>query len=180
VIGSIDEIVQIDYRLKKNLIVSLNNVELYDDKYDFFEETLKQKYSEIDKITTNFGLRDLSDTEWDLICHPDALSYCEEYISILIFSSGDLITMKRTYPKIFNVIGELGGFIDIVMLVFGILYIASKIQKDTEQIKKALLGRLFKAERENLEKAVDTEDKKLAEKKLKSLEETEEEILEEA
>ena len=46
---------------------------------------------------------------------------------INIRSSGKAITIIRSYPKIFNVIGELGGFIDIVMLIFGILYVISKI-----------------------------------------------------
>lgn len=58
--------------------------------------------------------------------------------------------MKRTYPKIFNLLGELGGFIDIVMLIFGLLYVYSRVQRDTEQIKKALLGNLFSTQRELL------------------------------
>lgn len=87
--------------------------------------------------------------------------------------------MTRSYPKIFNVIGELGGFIDIVMLIFGILYVVSKIQKDTEQIKKALLGNLFSAERELMSNKF-SDDKKQKKDHLKVIEETEQEILDEA
>lgn len=179
-ISSVEEIFTIDYRLTKFVKLQLNNIELYDDKYDFFKESLKKSYSDIDRISTNFGFRELTNVlKQDLECDPENLDSCQGYVTIDIISSGKSVTITRSYPKIFNVIGELGGFIDIVMLIFGILYVISKIQKDTEQIKKALLGNLFSAEREHLQSKLPG-DKKKEEEKLKEIEETEQEILDEA
>ena len=181
-VGSIDEILSIDYRLNKQIRMVLNKVELYDDKYDFFKESLKKEYSDIDRITSQIAIRETNFPVVpiiDLRCDPANIQLCQGYMSIEISSGGKKITMTRSYPKIFNVIGELGGFIDIVMLIFGILYVISKIQKDTEQIKKALLGNLFTLEREQLKGKIPP-DKKLEEEKLKKIEETEQEILDEA
>jgi hypothetical protein len=41
----------IDYRSTVVLNLHLNQVELFDDKYDFFKETLKLGYSEIERAT---------------------------------------------------------------------------------------------------------------------------------
>lgn len=46
-IGSTGEFLRIDYRLSKTVNIYLKSVELFDDKYDFFEETLKKKYAMI-------------------------------------------------------------------------------------------------------------------------------------
>ena len=64
-------------------------------------------------------------------------------MQIDFWSSGDLVTRKRTYEKIFNVVGELGGFIEIVMMTLGFLYALSRLSNYNEHILTALTDQLF-------------------------------------
>lgn len=53
------------------------------------------------------------------------------------------MNIKRTYGKFFNTLGEIGGFKEIVMMVFTSMYVLLRIQRDREQILRALTGKLY-------------------------------------
>lgn len=83
--------------------------------------------------------------------------------------------MKRTYAKVFNLMGELGGFIEIVLVIIGGLYGLSKVESEKQRILKVFLGDLYSQERKF------TSDKKpLNAKELDRLNEIEDEIIEES
>jgi len=96
-VGSIEDL-SIDYRLQNSIRMVLNKVELYDDKYDFFKESLKKEYSDIDRITSQIKIRETNlpvVPNIDLRCDPANKQLCKEYMTIEISSGGKKITMTR-------------------------------------------------------------------------------------
>jgi hypothetical protein len=72
-------------------------------------------------------------------------------------------------------LGELGGFMDIVLVIFAGLFALSRVEGEKERILKVLLGNLY-----NLERKKASDKKPATAKELEHVEEIEEEIIEES
>jgi hypothetical protein len=70
-------------------------------------------------------------------------NYCEPHLILEFESSGKKITFRREFPKLFSTLGELGGFADLMILVFTFLYLISRCYTPTDALKKEILGRKF-------------------------------------
>ena len=98
----------------------LKQVYIYDEKVDFFKEKLFANYSEVDVVYSKTYIRDgLTATTKCLLpkCADTA-----DYVSINLRSGGTIVEIKRNFPKLFSTLGELGGFIEIVVLIFGLVF----------------------------------------------------------
>ena len=70
---------------------------------------------------------------------------------MLLKSGNKHITINRIYSKIFSVLGELGGFRDILIVFMTIFYLIVNCSRDVTQIKRRILGKNYLGNRELFE-----------------------------
>jgi hypothetical protein len=162
-----DESLYLQSKIRYVKDIRLKQVEVYDDQYDFFQEKLNTKFAEVDTVKT----ATLNRIHGNFYCDPNeadhtVASFCEPYLEINIRSGGKKVTIKREYAKIFNVLGELGGFSDLMIVIFSFIYVCSRCKSDTDEMKKVILGKDYEKNRDLLKDDADliAVDKK-AEKK---------------
>lgn len=136
ILGSLDESLYLQSKMRYAKDIRLKTVEVYDDKYDFFKETLNTRFAEVDTVKNLVTTRPNNSVFCDLAETDEAAAlYCQPYVYINIRSGGKLVTIKREYAKIFNVLGELGGFSDLMIVCFSFLYLASRCKSDSDEVK---------------------------------------------
>ena len=156
------------------------HVEIFDDRYDFVKESLKESYSEIDYSEIQSFQREPLNPLCDPV--PVAPAFCYPYIVLQFKSGGRKITTKRKYGKVFTILGELGGFRDILILVFTIGYIVVNCNKDVKAQKLAILGKNYEKNRKFLTGGSDKVfiDKKKIDEKNSEIEDIEGDVIDEA
>ena len=135
-------------------------------------------YAEIDKIQTNYVTRNIN----NLDCTQAPAEYCEAYVQLFVKSGGRSVQIKRVYGKVFDLLGQLGGFMDILLVIFGVAYILIRCQNDSTKYKKKILGKNFRNNRSSLSEKTtpDYKDETKKKEKQKRLIEIEDEVIEEA
>ena len=179
-IGSIDQNIVLDPDNQLTKTMNFKNVEVFDDRWDFFKESLRISYAEVDQVKDQY----IGRTQANLMCTNAPPQFCEPYLHVIVRSGGKFINIKRVYGKIFNLLGELGGFMDILLVLFALSYIIIRCQNDGTKIKKRILGKNFVKHRsllsEESNSALKQRNKNNPKDKDKELIEIEDEILDEA
>lgn len=178
-IASSELLINLDPKIRQDRTIFFKSVEIYDDKQDFFDEVFKVSYNDIDKSDVQSSFRDLVDP----LCNTVPLNEgCAPYLQILVKTGNKIITIKRIYSKIFTTLGELGGFLDIFMLMVTFVYMIIHWKRDIAQIKRSLLGINYLENRAMFTNSANVvfADKKKARERDDKLLEIEEDIIEES
>lgn len=102
--------------LTRNIFFEETNI--IDDTLTFGEPSLKTKYFSVDKVESQTLVRP-AHTHTCLISN---LADCHHYVEILYLSSEKLVTTVRSYMKIFDLLGDIGGSGELIFIAIGILY----------------------------------------------------------
>lgn len=112
------------YFLKQSVIM--------DDQYDFFPPVQKSTFVDIDETKLVMSYRQPT-----YYCVLPNLTGCKVLLYVYINSGGKSITITRSYSKIFNVLGEIGGFTEVALLITGVgLIIYKCCAKPTDHFSK--------------------------------------------
>jgi hypothetical protein len=115
----------------------MSKTEIYDDDLDFIKERKKFEYSEIDYIIQLTNSRVIQTNPWcDLATFPAG---CNPYAYIQIKSGGKSTKIKRTYKKVMETFGELGGFVEIAVAAMALIYMVTKCNKSEDKMREELL-----------------------------------------
>ena len=90
------------------------NIETDEDIIGFKDFHIKnEKYLKYDEsfVHTNPRENDIYDTPGEPLC------------TVIIQLAGKVLTQKRTYPKLIDVLGEVGGFMEVIYSIFKVLLI---------------------------------------------------------
>ena len=102
--------------------MSFKNTKIYDDAYDFFEKTEQDQYQEIDSTIYNAFDRNLPGLPLlDCTGQTSLRDTCYPYVMVSMTSGGQTQVTVRTYNKILEALGEIGGFWDLTVLMAGLL-----------------------------------------------------------
>lgn len=179
VVGSMDESLRLQSQTQYIKDITLKTVKVYDDKYDFLSESLNTEFAEVDQVNTGTINRLKGNVTCELqVSSMEDENYCEPYVVINIRSGGKVVTIKREYPKLFNVLGELGGFSDLMIVSFSFLYILSRCYNEEEEVKAVILGKDYEKNRKIFQgkQSEITHDKTVK----KDMDEIEDEVIQEA
>ena len=162
--------VEFDLRSAKSTWFRLRRNRVFDSDYDFFNSKMIIEYDDYYQYSTDFRQRDevqtYCDKSWILNLTNDL---CYGYLVIHYVASGETLEINRSYPKVFESLGEVGGAAEIILLVFGLIYcFYNKIKLDhyvetkllrgvsldkmTEYLKKEELGKRSNPEKNEKEK----------------------------
>ncbi len=133
-----------------------NNIQ--NDMSDFLKPNEVVSFVDEEKIISTTGFRDGS-----VFCTPDQLSTtsfsCPPYVSFDLRSGAKLMTISRRYEKFFATISEIGGYTELVIVVFGLLYIIYNqyfyerfMRKEVVKMERDTIARLFEFEGANSNK----------------------------
>ena len=97
--------------MKQNVVV--------DDDRDFYDPEPNYRFLDIEKVLSTSGIRAPVS-----ICTPVQLlqNQCSPYIEIELKAGGKISTVHRKYEKLFATVSEIGGFGDLIFIVFGFVY----------------------------------------------------------
>ena len=123
IINEFDEFVDIDHKFSKTLYYKVSKTEIWDDTWDFFDARLRDSFSAIEFKKSDFRSRNQTQT----FCDPDVLDKpqqieCEPLLTIVIEGAGNQVIIRRTYPKFFMSLGEVGGTAEILTIIFVFIY----------------------------------------------------------
>lgn len=147
--------------LSKQLIYYKRNQILDDDK-DFSEPVKGHEFINVDNIISSSGIRD-----GGIYCSPEKLKtgLCQPYIYLQLKSGNKISTVHRRYEKLFVTISELGGFGDLIYIIFSFLYLFYNHYFYKRWMKKQMMA----CEQKKLEKYMRNFDRKELDKKLERL-----------
>lgn len=97
----------INYGLMKKREIWLKKNAVYDDRVDFAKDSLNSEYFEIDGIERTSIPR--MGTPVHCTKEQIMMSQCQPYVVLQFGSSGKFVKIKRSYKKLLNVLGEIGG-----------------------------------------------------------------------
>lgn len=97
----------------------LRQTDVNDDDIDFYGNYIVKSFAEIDESIYLKRYRAEVNNE---VCKTDALIACQPYLKIAIYSSPRTLQITREYVFMVDVLGDLGGFFDILILITGIVF----------------------------------------------------------
>jgi len=109
---------------------------IMDDDREFSDPYLKQRYVDQREISTITGYRDSS-----IYCTKEQilLGDCTPYLTIELKSDSTQITVNRTYFKVFELLSEIGGYLQVVVLLFELLYHLYNSYSFKKHVKSSIL-----------------------------------------
>jgi hypothetical protein len=115
---------------------------ILDDNSDFFDETLKEEFVDIDKIQTTFHGR----TGQGVWCDPSTLplqfhELCKPLVEIEMEIGNKVFEIRREYSKLFNTLGEMGGIKEAIFFFAGVLFWIFKRGEMRKIVKFEILGK---------------------------------------
>lgn len=122
-----------------------NKVE--DDEFDFIPPTEVTQFIDEEKVIATTGFRNNQ-----IECSITELTEktCIPYIYFDLRSGAKIQTIQRRYDKIFATIAEIGGFTELIILVFGMVYICYNdyffkrfMKKEVLRIKENSVSQIF-------------------------------------
>lgn len=148
------DIDSLDYQLEKEWDLDLNSFEVFDERYDYLDEKLRIRYTELVTDTKDVRTRYMSPPADDseLVCQEGKETECRPYFVIRLRSNGRLTTIIRVYPKALEILGEFGGMISLLMSILGIFYFLIHYNKSNYKTKKAIFGREWLREKRRARK----------------------------
>lgn len=110
-------------RQLNQLVYYLQKNEIYNNIYDFYDSILNSKYVDVEKVVTTSGFR-----QGRTFCSPAEIvtgfpGTCREYISFDMRSGNKLKQIQRRYQKPLNTIGDIGGYVEMILIICRIIYI---------------------------------------------------------
>lgn len=133
----VDTIIYLEKIIQMQKSFTFSTTEVYDDQYDFLKEKLKRRYHEIDKESTNTNSRFEQN-----FCNATSTDFpddCSPLVSIQFASGGKITKLKRSYKKLFQTFGELGGFMEIAITFASIVYLITKCSNSDNKLKEEIL-----------------------------------------
>ena len=140
----LDKEYSIDATRLKVMNYNSKRVRVYDDSWDFFEPVFKLEYS-------YFELDYMDSSEY-----PKAFGYCQggelndfingrcpTYILLLFIATGDLTKITRSYPKVLDSVGQIGGVAEIFMVVGALIYASYNTKRLSRYLRVKLFGKDF-------------------------------------
>ena len=123
------------FKLRKNMI--------WNDKYDFFGNSLKEEFDDYFVFGTDSRERDSN----QIYCPPAQISnllarQCQPYVIITYQGTGETKVVTRTYPKLFATLGEVGGAGEVVVILATLIYSYYNQKRLEESLREELLGGL--------------------------------------
>ena len=169
--------------LEKEWDLNLDTFEVYDEKYDYLDEKLLIKYTELENDNKDVRTRYMTPPKdsKDLLCEKGKENQCKPYFSISLRSNGKLTTIIRVYPKLLETFGEFGGIMSLLLSVLGFAYFIFHLNQSTKQIKKVIFGEDWRSEKLGAKGRAGSKEVNIELKKHEKMqEEVEDEILCEA
>lgn len=117
---SFDDSIHLDPNLLKRKKFQMRKNEIWDDEEQFGDKTFKDSYLDVYKESMDFQTRSPSST----YCSPAnlAIMNCNPYLKFEFMSSGRNQIITRTYAKLLETLGEIGGNREIIMLFGYLIY----------------------------------------------------------
>ena len=135
-----DGVQALDPILTKTFYYRVREVEVWDDKRDFFENSLRSRTADYFLNYRDSRTRDSSQTHCDAsVLNIPYQKDCQPYFTINMESSGEKKVIVRTYPKFFMTLGEIWGTAEILILIGMVAY--SKY--NAHFLKKFLIEKIF-------------------------------------
>ena len=119
-------------------------VRVYDDSWDFFEANFKLEYSyfELDYIDSSEHSQPRDYCPGGTLA--DFVSeVCPTYMLLFFVATGDLTKVTRTYPKILDAAGQIGGVAEVFMVIGGLIYSGYNSRLLLRFLKMRLFGNNF-------------------------------------
>lgn len=147
--------------MSKQLLYYQRN-RIVDDNYDFRQPELTHEFVNLDEIISSSGIRD-----GGIYCSPEKLASgeCQPYLHLQLKSGNKITTVHRKYEKIFATISELGGFGDLIYIIFAFFYMFY----NHYYYKRWMRNQLMFTEEKKLKKYVKNLDKKELENSMEDL-----------
>lgn len=126
--------------LKRSSTISrreiLSRVILKDDSKDYSDSTLVKNYTELEPSDTTTTVRDSNDH----LCNITQFTYglCLPYTSIELQTNTKVTTILRKYPTILEVMGDVGGTCEIIMIFSSTVYLLFLFLHRLKNSKKEL------------------------------------------
>ena len=123
IVTEFDGIQNLDLGLHKRNIYKVRENEIWDQRRDFFESTLRMRYADYALDFIDHSLRDKNQKHCDfsLFIQPEQ-EECVPFVSYSFRASSEKRIIIRTYPMFFSSLGEIGGTAEIISLLFTLLY----------------------------------------------------------
>ena len=131
-----DANIGIDTRSTKNSYYKLRKNEIWDSELDFFGDKLKTKFDDYFLFGTDFRQRDVG----QVYCDHQRLALCEPYLVVSYQATGETKVVTRTYNKLFETLGEIGGAREIVMILAALLYAYYNEKRLEASLRRDVLG----------------------------------------
>jgi hypothetical protein len=124
--------------------IKFRQLEVEDDRVDFLGPKTKASHVMIDRVETETRPKLQNDSNQCDPTSPGGPTFCEPYL-ILKFESGEKKTIyTRQFPKILATLGTLGGFAQLMTVIFTFLYFYQTFYTPQKEMKKEILGQGYK------------------------------------
>ena len=140
----LDKEYSIDATRLKVMNYNSKRVRVYDDSWDFFEANFKLEYSyfELDYIDSSEHSQPRDYCPGGTLA--DFVSeVCPTYMLLFFVATGDLTKVTRTYPKILDAAGQIGGVAEVFMVIGGLIYSGYNSRLLLRFLKMRLFGNNF-------------------------------------
>ena len=105
--------------LDQETIYSLNfkGNKIFDDDSSVMAPKLNSEFTEKDEVTIYAATRAYKDTKCSMEMY--AKRVCVPYLTLQLKSSGKTVIITRSYPKLLETLGEIGGTGELCVIIFG-------------------------------------------------------------
>ena len=110
--------IRVDHQIKKVKEFEVRSSRIKDDTHLFGETELKEDYATLHETNSDFRMRaqDQHHCSKEEILKGEA-GGCQEYAVFNYLASREVLNIRRSYPKLTSVLGEIGGFFKLVSAV---------------------------------------------------------------
>ena len=136
----------ISSRTKIRMIQYMKKNEIYDNDKIFRRQKLSQKFVDVGKVWLTTGSR-LSASKY---CSREEMASgdCEPYFEFFVESCDQKTVIRRFYRKFFGSVSEIGGYTDIILYVFSVLYFFSNRNRHQGWIRGQLVDQFLELEQQ--------------------------------
>lgn len=146
-IAVFEENVRYNLFFSKKKILTFKQTKIYDDSKDFGDPEFKTEFQDVDKSSLSYALNSKSEEH---VCNGAIEGDCVSLVTLELQADKKIVHIVRTYPKIFGVLGEFGGVVEIVITAASLLYLVYTCTK----FDRTLAKKVYKGDVESINKAV--------------------------
>lgn len=145
--AAFEENIRFNLFFKKTKTIRFKTTKIYDDRGEFAgDPEYKTEFQDVDESSISYGARG----SISHFCDFTNGNQCDALVEIALESDKKEVKIVRSYKKIFDILGEFGGVVEIVITAAGLLYLVYSFSK----VDRSLAKKVYKGDLESLDSVI--------------------------